>query len=33
VGPTLADGGVVHADPRARLGSPRYLKLVQELLT
>jgi len=33
VGPTLADGGEVNADPRAMLGSPRYLKLVQELLT
>jgi glycine cleavage system H protein len=32
VGPTLADGGEALADPRAMLGSPRYLKLVQELL-
>jgi len=33
VGPTLNDGGEACADPRAMLGSPRYLKLVQELLT
>jgi glycine cleavage system H protein len=32
VGPTLADGGEVNRDPRAMLGPPRYLKLVQELL-
>ena len=32
VGPTLADGGTRDADPRAMLGSARYLKLVQELL-
>jgi glycine cleavage system H protein len=32
VGPTLADGGQEDRDPRAMLGSPRYLKLVQELL-
>jgi glycine cleavage system H protein len=33
VGATLNDGGEVCADPRAMLGSPRYLKLVQELLS
>jgi glycine cleavage system H protein len=33
VGPTLADGGKVCADPRSMLGSPRYLKLVQDLLS
>ena len=33
VGATLADGGKANTDPRAMLGSPRYLKLVQELLT
>jgi hypothetical protein len=33
VGSTLADGGKLLADPRAILGSPRYLALVQELLT
>jgi glycine cleavage system H protein len=33
LGATMADGGQTLADPRAILGSPRYLKLVQELLT
>jgi glycine cleavage system H protein len=33
VGPTLADGGRPLTDPRAMLGSSRYLELVQELLT
>ena len=33
VGPTLADGGNENSDPRAMLGAPRYLRLVQELLT
>ena len=33
VGATMADGGQTLSDPRAILGSPRYLRLVQELLT
>jgi glycine cleavage system H protein len=33
VGATMADGGRAVSDPRAMLGSARYLKLVQELLT
>jgi glycine cleavage system H protein len=33
VGATMADGGTPLADPRAMLGSQRYLELVQELLT
>ena len=33
VGATLNDGGPPLTDPRAMLGSARYLKLVQELLT
>ncbi len=33
VGATLADGGNALTDPRAMLGSTRYLRLVQELLT
>ena len=32
VGSTMADGGMLLADPRTILGLPRYLALVQELL-